>query len=220
MTQGGILSITNNTFNGEPGLVLTTGDPVDSATMDAQGLGSFVVYTTKPNNADGSAGSILWRPEYVFSPQIGDDTMNTTLADVQAYSRAEADGRAASLLAGPMGLELHMPPENIGQMDDIWQVLTEGCDKLSIMWTDGKVDQLGKVKWYGIDRDSDGNILISMSGITEVESGGALSYNALWTPATVRYWPRAIKIAFYLIDPRMPEQMQEIRYEFVCEVRP
>ncbi len=234
MTKGGVLAITNIPTGGEPGLVITTGEPVDSITTNAQGLGSFVVYTTKPNKADNSTGAILWRPEYVFSAVSGDDTMSTDLTEVQAYSRTEADSEVNSLLSGPVGLDLYMPPVDLDQLADIWQVLTEGCDDLeiselegyeydrglSIMWTDGSVNVSGELNWYGIDRGADGAIVPVPSGITEIESVSGSSYEALWTADTVRYWPKAIKIAFNIIDPEMPPEMQSFRYEFVCEVRP
>jgi hypothetical protein len=127
-----------------------------------------------------------------------------------------------------------MPPVDLDQLADIWQVLTEGCDDLeiselegyeydrglSIMWTDGSVNVSGELNWYGIDRGADGTIVPVPSGITEIESVSGSSYKALWTADTVRYWPKAIKIAFNIIDPEMPPEMQSFRYEFVCEVRP
>ena len=53
-------------------------------------------------------------------------------------------------LSPPQGLTV--PPDTIGQVNALWQVLASKCEALSITWTDGKIDPLtGNIEWYGVD---------------------------------------------------------------------
>ena len=239
VTKGGIMAITQTTA-GSPALVVTTAEPMTTVQSATDCLGSYVVYGLRANQADYAREAILWRPEYGFATEgrlTPADVMgirlgpgdNSVLGKIQAYSRAEASSEVTSLVATG-GNSLYMPPDTLVQINNIWQVLTEGCSELTIMWTDGSLDQsTGATSWYGAETLPDGTGVVRAKSDSwrsasiasgEVEFAATGGYRAMWTADNIGDWPRAVMVRFRLTDSNLPEGMSAELYEIICEVAP
>ncbi len=238
-TKGGIMAITQTTA-GSPALVVTTAEPITTVQSATDCLGSYVVYGLRLNQADNAREAILWRPELGFATEGGltpADVMgirlgagdSSVLGKIQSYSREEASSEVTGL-AATGGDNLYMPPTTLVQINNIWQVLTEGCSELTIMWTDGSLDEsTGAINWYGVETLATGAVVVRARSASwrsaslasgEVEFAATGGYRAMWTAENIGDWPKAVMVRFRLTDPNLPEGMSGKLYEIICEVAP
>ncbi|MBS3734409.1 MAG: hypothetical protein KGY99_05725 [Phycisphaerae bacterium] len=188
--------------DGRPRLIITAAGPTPSVTGPVRGNGAVVCLGARPKADAADEEFILWRAGYVLSPS-GDDPdifrlggNNVTQGDIQAAARPQMQAWCTSLCSGSYNDQLTVPPTNLSQLGEVWQVLSAWCTELEIAWTDGSV------------------------------VGTALQWQTtseLWTHHDQNDWPMAIRFRFRLVDPTLPEEMRgagedEYRYEVICPV--
>ncbi|MFW6146747.1 MAG: PulJ/GspJ family protein [Planctomycetota bacterium] len=185
-----------------PRLILTAAGPTPSLTGSARGNGALVCLGARPKSASEADEFILWRAGYVLSPDAASgadvfDGGGFDLADLQALPQPEMGDLVDDLCGlGAYNDDLTVPPTNLGEIGQLWQVLSAWCTELEIAWTDGPAGGGG---------------------------GGVLDWNedaALWTHHDQNAWPVAIRIRFRLVDPTLPEEMRGdgYWYEVICPV--
>jgi type II secretory pathway pseudopilin PulG len=236
-SQNGFLAITTGQ-DGTPRLILTAAGVAHSLLSDAKGTGAFICYGLGDNAADAER-KVLWRPAYVLNrfatpPSVSTDgdRLNLDLADLQNLAKADDPNNPGGLtmdsvvdkIAG-FDPSLRVPPESLGDINELWQVLATDVkdNSLSITWTDGTADGYNNLNWYGIDpQHRDGPIL--RSGKTDIEIDTTGGYRALWTHHDQTNWPRAIKIRFTTVDRNMPREFRGtdgqggLDFEVICNL--
>ena len=224
-----------------PRLVFTAPGPARSMTSDVQGTGRLVCVGMSPD--------YLWRQGWVVSAD-GDATEPTDDRDViapiiypytdigylQSLSRYDddadwdiAEDTLDDLLKTDGGTERPGPPDFSVEDDPEqwqWQVLADHPVALSIMWTDGTLDDDDNLYWYGIDYEIDDNgtedvlddDIVTYTNYRQQSDGSSSDdgewadhevedrrteygddnghYRALWTHEDQRNWPTAIKIRY------------------------
>jgi prepilin-type N-terminal cleavage/methylation domain-containing protein len=125
--KGGFISVSaNQLVLGQPG---TTQSVLNSASGD----GAVVVYGLAPNVRDAST-SILWRPGFVYTKltaaQAADANFTSIPTDVINNDFASATAGAP---AAPVNLSV--PPQNLADIQNLWQVLAVGCKSLAVTAT-------------------------------------------------------------------------------------
>ncbi len=221
LTKSGFLCITHkydnstNTYYPTPVLIFATAGLTQSKTDSVTGLGGVSVYGHCDNSSTGDSGNplaaIFLRQSWVLNPMgTGADIWPIDLAVLQTLPRTHVtDPNINDLVNRLRELtgNLSVPPENLSDIANLWQVLSSESDKISIMWTDGTTDAGGNLNWYGIDYDNAADINIDRpkdgdwttrditSGEIEFDNNG---YRALWTRHNQNNWPKAIKIKFEL----------------------
>ncbi len=219
-SAGGFLSITQTSAGGSPRLLMTSAGISHSITSGVRGTGSCIQY--------GLAGNVLFRQGWILNASGGgSDVWPIDLTDLQSLSRAGINTHVNNICAAApspagSGAAIVIPPTTLAQVDALWQCLPDGCQSISIMWTDGTLTG-GNLNWYGIN--ADGTVTPKDGGwvgrdITTVlpdqiefsEDGG---YRALWTQHNKNNWPKAIKIRLTLSsDLDLPAGMRD--YEIIC----
>lgn len=213
-------------------------------------------------------GEILWRPSYVLvdvpgrAPNqppaplqggAGLDALDIGLSYIQSVPRQQDPNGGLAMdqvVDGISGLHgavnVRIPVnEEFGNIKDLWQVLAQDVDGLSIMWTDGETDDLDPndqqnqdLNWYGIDatgpkgwlpvRAADPKLFpVNASknydtpgGIEDKTANGG-KYRALWTHEDQTNWPKLVKFRFRIRDRNMPPEFRQaegLYYEVICSV--
>ena len=192
--------------SGDRGIVvLTTGDATASLLGDAEGLGSFVLYAITGSSTQGTGtGGILLRPEYVLTEETSlqfDDTdkalgHNLNLHDLHARTESEQRLLAQSMVNNCIFL-MPVPPDSMQDASELWRVLSNRVESLSVAWTDGRTteeDPLGDFVWHAGDSD-------------------------IWTSRNAGNWPMAVRVSYSISDPDWPEGFIE-DHQVICDVLP
>jgi len=123
----------------------------------------------------------------------------------------------------PIALPCHTPT----QAGNLWQVLADRCEWVSVTWTDGPpLDANGLLRWYGVDYTGgysvtakDGNWTTNNAANVEFNVGlGPNIYRALWTHHNQNNWPRALRIRYRLIEDANAIPPEGKVYEVICPV--
>jgi hypothetical protein len=144
------------------------------------------------------------------------------------------------------GVQIRIPVnEEFSNIKDLWQVLAQDVDSLSIMWTDGETadrdpndPQNQDLNWYGIDATGPKNWQLvraadpelfpvnasknydTPGGIEDKTANGG-KYRALWTHEDQTNWPKLVKFRFRIRDRNMPSEFRQaegLYYEVICSV--
>ncbi len=251
VSKNGFFCITMN--GGLPRMMFITAGLTYSITSSAKGTGTLTCYGLVDNQADGTTDNILWRQGWVLdstgAPQ--DDKWGIDLATLQSLPRYLLGGDndindKINFIATNSPSSIMVPPQTLVDINALWQCLSAGCNALSIMWTDGTINQNGTpadpsddyLDWYGI---KDGTIVDKMEFPGELpgddswktrnvndkrpdntyyiqfSEGG--NYRALWTKDNQANWPKAIKVRFSLAGPQWGSALPEgVDYEVICPV--
>jgi prepilin-type N-terminal cleavage/methylation domain-containing protein len=233
-TQSGFMAIGADADNNGR-LVFSTAGVTHGLVASSAGSGSLICYGLVMNDLDKTR-TILWRPEYVYNDteinpsfQTTDDSVQLSSLAIQSMSRDPNGGGlslrdvAAEFLNKRPDDTLRVPPRELGQINDLWQVLGSNCRDLSVMWTDGQTrdTDANAVRWYGVDPTAPVAINPSNQPDIEPQAQGQSGYFALWTHENQANWPLAIKIRFKFTskDEDMPKAFREgLEYEVICNI--
>ncbi len=240
-SQQGFLAIATD-GEGRPMLMFTAAGISHTVTTHiGHGTGMFICYGQVDNNADGANGDILWRPGYVLVDPAGaseddpeGDRWRLGLPELQAMSMNDLNDliNGISGLANAAGSELRVPPDDVDDIDQLWQVLAHDVDHLSITWTDGRTtDAGGNLVWFGVDSQrepqavlraaDDVTLSAEYKNVVEYDAyNSGSNYRAVWTNEVQPLWPKAIKIRFLIRDEDMPEEFAErgLYYEVIANI--
>jgi len=233
ITQHGLLCITQtDTADGyKPLLTFTTAGVIAGKTGNASANGGLVSIGICENQSGAGSFDVLFARNWLLaSMSTVPDAMPWDLAHIQKSDRDTLNGYVVEQYCAIPPDDVRIPAGDLDDVNALWQVLADGCDWISILWTDGDTDTEG-LKWYGIDYNQDSeayeavsvgstgdewvNVSFDSASVTQIEydagTGGDDLYRALWTHHNQNNWPRAIKIAFKLTDHDSP-------YELICPI--
>jgi len=169
-TQQGMLCITQIP-DGPPAMFFTIAGPTPSKTHPVTGTGAIIALGMAVNH-DSNDRDILYCQRWVLgSVNIPlSDILDSDLIDIQAMTRWQINNNLInSMIYGtppedpshPRALWVpHNPAYALDNINALWQVLADNCQWLSIMWTDGEIDDKDNtdplddgLAWYGIAYD-------------------------------------------------------------------
>lgn len=185
-------------------LVFTITGEAKSLTSSATGTGEVVVLGLCDNTANDPdvllrRGLVLYGELDPARPPIGAwDITYDDMADIQTKTAPDMQNYAEKLLDDLD--ELTIPPNDMTDIQELWQCLAPEAANLSIRLTFGKTITGEKnLDW------------IDVSDIT-------YGRERIWTHHDQNGWPVALKIRFTLTDETLPEDLQNKPYEVICPV--
>ncbi len=166
-TKHGMLSITQTDMESAPVLTLTAAGLTPSKTAAVTGSGAFATYGVCENkvtakdeifycqrwvlNDSGATGDDVWQMDLAAAQIMDRQAMNDTIVGTVSDNTT-----LLGMTPDASGNTINIPPVNIGQVGNLWQVLAVDCRALSIMWTDGSTDPTTQaLNWYGVDYTMD-----------------------------------------------------------------
>lgn len=250
-TKNGFLCIMQDPAdpNGNPILTVMTAGVSESGINEVVGTARLVSYGICDNQADPNE-QILWRKGWVLAIDPNNPDPNNPRDDVipSDYAVFQQLPRYIPLPPPPWSLDsvittyisrpedITIPPQQLSDIDTLWQCLAVRCSELSIMWTDGE-PKAGEnnVPWYGLAHDGTSTQVLAKDDlgwagndpndvqIIEYDSDPDPApenklYRALWTHHNQNNWPAAIKIRFTITDDALPEEFRGQAYEVICPV--
>jgi prepilin-type N-terminal cleavage/methylation domain-containing protein len=244
-TQHGFLAIAQRDDD-TPQLMVTTAGVTPSKTHPRVSSGGVSIFGLCDNESGDSDPNyrVLYAQRLVLGDLAEGDVINWDLANVQRRNRARLAAGAGSLVeylsqtlppgavdVGSGGRPaIHIPVQNLGDIEALWQVLVPQCAWMSVMWTDGDVPAGNDgLRWYGVDwvkdpvtedwgyeprwRDgagTDADTWAADDTLVEFEDARG-GYRAVWTHHNQGAWPKAVRLRFKLDD-------ELGTYEVICAV--
>ncbi len=232
---------------------LTYDGSVPAADTGLGGSGSLTTYALTWNYAnplggvqgiDANTPCILWRRDLML---IQDGNYLQGDPNLKDYRVAppELSGTRTDFMTlvnnnawtSPSYSMRYPPSANQGGLDVayLWQAASITCSRLSIMWTDGTIDNKA-LSWYG--RDANGVLWPKRATWTTTTDAGQVEfkrsstlnyYTALWSHHNQSGWPLAVKFRFSYREPSLPTEFLDdsadrntygniMDFEIVCPV--
>ena len=230
-TRNGMMCITQTGAKSPPLLTFTAAGVVPSKTdagsaVDRASANASLVAMSLCDNTSTASPSpdldVLYSQRWLLTDVTHGDRIDLDLANIQRLPRS---GMNAGVLPRLSGIALPCSTSTPDEADNLWPVLADRCEWVSVTWTDGQLDANGLLRWYGVDYDA-GQYVVKWRNTppdpTNVEfdvSGvGANVYRALWTHHDQNNWPRALRIRYRLIEDANATPIEGRVYEVICPV--
>jgi len=157
-TRHGLLCITQDADGGPPRLIVTTAGVTPSKVHAQTGTGSLCQYGLAVNQSATTSPPVLYAQRWVLRkgavPIPPTDLLDYDLANIQALPRGgtvlpewDMDRLVSQMVnsAPPNNITtpgqfIRIPAETLSDLAALWQVLQDGCEWVSITWTDGTKD--------------------------------------------------------------------------------
>lgn len=200
MSHNGFLRITGH--EGEQRLYFVAAGPSRSVNGGGAGTASVIGYGICDNPL---GDQVLWRAQWVlrrddaetanFQQLSSDvpDVLQGDLADIQRMSETGMRDFIDSEIEPLYPRSLTVPPQTLGQMDDLWMVMRENVEEVEFAYTTGSRDGSGNLEWQE----------------------GART----WTRHDLDDWPKAVRIRIRMTEGILPEGTAPPTYEFILPVR-